>query len=204
VKDGGQTVVSLELQPVRDARLKASREAAEKATRDAAERDAVDKAAREKALQDAAIKIAREKAQKVAEAQLTWTDQATGLMWAKKDNGSGVNWPKDESNNVTWQQAADYCRNLELAGHSDWRLPTIEELQGIYDPKANVVGLYMGDSATWRIKGNLQLSGWEWSTSPGEAPGQARLFSFNNGRRYSLQRDDRYSFPRAICVRPSG
>jgi len=65
VKDGGQTVVSLELQPVRDARLKASREAAEKATRDAAERDAVDKAAREKSSPGCGNQNCEEKAQKV-------------------------------------------------------------------------------------------------------------------------------------------
>lgn len=40
----------------------------------------------------------------------TWAAPATGLMWAKRDNGSDVN----------WQQAADYCRNLQLAEHRDW------------------------------------------------------------------------------------
>lgn len=53
----------------------------------------------------------------------TWTDPATGLMWAKKDFGS----------DVSWEQASDYCTKLQLAGYNDWRLPTIEELEGIYD-----------------------------------------------------------------------
>jgi hypothetical protein len=54
---------------------------------------------------------------KQAEAALlpTWTDPATGLMWAKKDNGSDVD----------WNQAGDYCTKLQLAGYNDWRLPTI-------------------------------------------------------------------------------
>ena len=47
-----------------------------------------------------------------------WTDPATGLTWAKKDNGS----------DATWSQADDYCRNLRLGGRLDWRLPTIDEL----------------------------------------------------------------------------
>jgi hypothetical protein len=56
-----------------------------------------------------------------------WIDPATGLMWAGKDNG------KD----VYWRKARKYCRNLRLGGYSDWRLATIEELQGIYDKNAN-------------------------------------------------------------------
>lgn len=58
-----------------------------------------------------------------AQAHATWTDPATGLMWAKDTNSSTVN----------WNQASNYCSNLRLAGHSDWRLPTIDELGGIYD-----------------------------------------------------------------------
>jgi serine/threonine protein kinase len=113
-----------------------------------------------------------------------WTDPATGLMWAKKDNGSNVN----------WQQATDYCRNLQEVGHSDWRLPTIGELQGIYDASANV--------GVDHVKGNLTLSGWSWSSSRGNASGEAMNFHFNNGTAYSGGRN--YSFSgRALCVRGS-
>jgi serine/threonine-protein kinase len=113
--------------------------------------------------------------------ELTWTDPATGLMWAKKDNGS----------NVTWQQATAYCQNLQLAGHSDWRLPTIDELQGIYDPKADV--------ASWRVKGNLQISGYQWSSSPGKASGEAWYFFFSDGERGSDRFRKTYD-KRALCV----
>src|SRR5258708_38818255 len=60
-----------------------------------------------------------------------WTDPSTGLMWAGKDSG------KD----VSWQQAMTYCRNLRLAGYSDWRLANMAELQGIFDSSANSPGL---------------------------------------------------------------
>ena len=116
------------------------------------------------------------------EGAFVWTDPATGLMWAKVDNRSNVN----------WQQATDYCRNLQEVGHSDWRLPTIEELQGIYDASANAGG--------YHVKGNLQLSGWNWSSSRGNASGEAMNFHFNNGKAYSGGRN--YSFSgRALCVR---
>jgi tRNA A-37 threonylcarbamoyl transferase component Bud32 len=114
-----------------------------------------------------------------------WTDPATWLLWAKKDNGS----------DVTWQQATEYCRKLQLAGHSDWRLPTIEELQGIYDPHANA-----GD---FHVKGNLQLTGWHWSSSPGNASGKASYFFFTDGELGSDRFNKSYG-KRALCVRHSG
>ena len=52
-------------------------------------------------------------------------DQETGLMWTRRDNGEDVN----------WHEANEYARHLRLGGYSDWRLPTIEELEKLYDPK---------------------------------------------------------------------
>ncbi len=40
-------------------------------------------------------------------------------MWQKSDNGK----------EVTFEQAQEYCRNLSLGGHLDWRLPKPEELE---------------------------------------------------------------------------
>ncbi len=59
----------------------------------------------------------------------TITDKATGLMWAKEDSQKGMD----------WQSALQYAENSELAGHSDWRLPNVKELQGIvnYDRAPN-------------------------------------------------------------------
>src|SRR5208337_4339958 len=69
-----------------------------------------------------------------------WTDPATGLIWATHDNGSDVDWYK----------AKNYCRDLRLGGYYDWRLPSIDELQGMYDPSARIVH---------QIKGGIALSG---------------------------------------------
>lgn len=52
----------------------------------------------------------------------TVTDTCTGLMWQQ---GSGPN--------GTWCSALAYCEELELAGHGDWRMPNIMELQSITD-----------------------------------------------------------------------
>ena len=53
----------------------------------------------------------------------TISDLATGLMWQKADDGKGRD----------WEEALAYAENLELATHSDWRLPNAKELQSIVD-----------------------------------------------------------------------
>lgn len=53
----------------------------------------------------------------------TVTDNVTGLMWQQIP----------VSENMTWEEAIDYCENLELAGYDDWRIPTAKELFGISD-----------------------------------------------------------------------
>ncbi len=116
-------------------------------------------------------------------ASVGWTDPATGLTWTKQDNGSDVN----------WNQANAYCFNMRLGGYTDWRLPTIDELQDIYDVNANV--------NSYHVKGNLQLSEyWQWSSSSGNASGEAWRFTFSHGGRISGP----LGFgggKRALCVR---
>jgi len=54
---------------------------------------------------------------------LTISDQKSGRIWMKTDDGVGR----------PWQEAIDYCESLELAGHNDWRLPGKFELESIVD-----------------------------------------------------------------------
>lgn len=60
----------------------------------------------------------------------TVTDPQTGLMWEMKTDDGG---DRDRDNRYTWQEALDYCNNLTLGGHSDWRLPDINELASLLD-----------------------------------------------------------------------
>jgi hypothetical protein len=134
-------------------------------------------------------------AQTVHTTDEVWIDPATGLMWTGKDNGSDMN----------WQQAMDYCQSLQLAGYSDWRLPTIDELQGIYDQNINLPGQCCGgNQVTFHVKGNLQLSGWHWSSSPGDASGTAWYFPFNKMIGRGSSRLVNRNNWRALCVRRSG
>lgn len=53
----------------------------------------------------------------------TVLDTRTKLMWAAKDNGADIN----------WQNARSYCENYRGGGYNDWRMPTQDELAGLYD-----------------------------------------------------------------------
>jgi len=53
----------------------------------------------------------------------TVLDTKTALMWAAKDNGA----------DISWNAAKSYCENYDAGGYRDWRMPTPEELAGLYD-----------------------------------------------------------------------
>ena len=53
----------------------------------------------------------------------TITDQSTRLMWQQNDDAI----------QRAWESAVSYCEGLDLAGHSDWRLPNLKELLSIVD-----------------------------------------------------------------------
>lgn len=109
-----------------------------------------------------------------------WIDPSTGLMWAGKDNG------KD----VSWKNAGKYCRDLRVAGYSDWRLATLAELGMIYDRNANAPGRDGLGASTWHVKADVFLTGYQWSSSQrnddrGRPSGYAWYFDFNQGLRSS-------------------
>jgi len=53
----------------------------------------------------------------------TVLDTKTNLMWAAKDNGKRIN----------WKDAKAYCESYRVGGYTDWRMPTQDELAGLYD-----------------------------------------------------------------------
>jgi len=134
-----------------------------------------------------------------------WLDPSTGLMWAGKDNGKDVNWHK----------AMKYCRNLRLAGYSDWRLATLAELYWIYDKSAVAHGenpqsrWHEAEPMTFHVKGGLFLTGKQWSSNRrsddrGHPSGYGWYIDFNEGR---ADDSDELGFDtnkRALCVRRPG
>jgi hypothetical protein len=70
------------------------------------------------------IFVAEANAAAASEAAVTamWTDPTTGLVWQREDDGFTRN--QDDS--------ISYCRTLSLGGHSDWRLPSRDELLSLW------------------------------------------------------------------------
>jgi Protein of unknown function (DUF1566) len=114
-----------------------------------------------------------------------WTDTATGLTWAIADNAFGV----------SWTQAAGYCRSLTLGEYKDWTLPGIDDLQRLFGGEANQSGRH--------VKGPIQITGWEWSSTPGREPGEQWALDFGDGGRASVVTGDS-GLNRALCVRRAG
>jgi len=62
----------------------------------------------------------------------TVTDKATSLMWMKVDSGR-LKAGRNKDGKLNWREALAWAENLQYAGHSDWRLPNVKELQSIVD-----------------------------------------------------------------------
>jgi hypothetical protein len=111
-----------------------------------------------------------------------WIDPAVNLMWTVADNGAGL----------SWGQALRYCSELRQDGFKDWTLPGIEQLQSLFSSAQETAGFH--------IKGPIKLSGWQWSSSPGQQSGEGWAFDFGDGGRASVAAGDS-GLNRALCVR---
>jgi len=89
------------------------------------------------------------------------------------DVNSKLLWQQSPSDKrFIWQEAIEYCKSLTLAGHNDWRLPTIDELKVLinrkYRPSIDPIFEYE--------------IGWHWSSSTSVlGPDYAWLVNFVSG-----------------------
>jgi hypothetical protein len=101
----------------------------------------------------------------------TVLDTRTKLMWAAKDNG----------NSIDWRNAKSYCGNYRGGGYTDWRMPTQDELAGLYDSQKS----YKATPCTYLVHLTelIQLSAccpWALETRGSDAAS----FDFDYGERY--------------------
>ncbi len=123
----------------------------------------------------------------VADDDQTFVDGRTGLMWTKYDS------QENSSHNF----AEGDCGYWRTGGHTDWRLPTIEELEQMYDPD-NVSSIW----ADWEIHtvDGIELSTpFVWSATM-EDEGNAWTLDFRTKER-RLRPVERSTNLRTICVR---
>ncbi len=94
----------------------------------------------------------------------TVLDTKTGLMWAAKDDGKGT----DE------QDAMAYFENFRGGGYTDWRMPTVDELEAIYDPD-------LQNRQGYHVTRLIDITGeWVWCS---EGPEFVTSFNFKDGSR---------------------
>lgn len=124
----------------------------------------------------------------------TVTDNLTGLIWTKDANAPGpglcftATWK-------TWQDALNYvdCLNTSAyLGHSDWRLPNVNELETLINAK-------QPNTAAWlNTQGfsNVQLYHYWTSTSIADNPGNAWVVHMWFGYMFSYGKSgDLYVWP---------
>ena len=119
---------------------------------------------------------------KPADGKDIWKDSATGLIWGAKDNGASVS-PNEGSN---------YCKNLKSGGYSDWRMPKIDELEGLYDSKQKKLN---------KIKGPIELSDPCVLSGSTNNSGEVWTFCFNSGSRNLGGGGGCGTTGRALCTR---
>ncbi len=128
----------------------------------------------------------------------TVTDNLTGLMWARDADKDGTK---------NWNDAKAYCNTLTIGPYTDWRLPTLREIQslchyGYFDPAVpNVEGsgkgpeeVALGGDPFNNLKSS-SLSAYYWtSTIYAGDISYAWIVSLRNGS-VSFGSDPRYVLP---------
>jgi hypothetical protein len=91
----------------------------------------------------------------------TLTDTRTNLMWQQKSTTAKMN----------WEAALNYAKNLNFAGYTNWRLPTLDEFKALlighlYDNVQNGAE----KPSTWLNKNGFKDINDDpyWSSSPNE------------------------------------
>lgn len=111
----------------------------------------------------------------------TYRDIETRLMWPTADNGS----------DVTWVRAGKICDDLKHGGWEDWRLPTVEELDGLQQ---------MWSQRAFKTPDPITLTSCcPWSSERIDAE---RAWNYNFRFRRPFEGHVNYSYDlRALCVR---
>jgi hypothetical protein len=120
----------------------------------------------------------------------TVLDTRTNLMWAAKDNGSYID----------WQNAKTYCENYRGGGYTDWRMPTQDELAGLYDENKSCPAACNREASLHVATEFIDITCFApWALETGGS--EAAYFNFYNGSRSWITQTDTYAGLRALPVR---
>ena len=113
------------------------------------------------------------------------------------DAGKTLVWSEMSDSIVKWSDAAKYCKGLEEGSFNNWRVPTLEEVQGLVKcqncgPNDNVVPNYLGG---YSLLGDIETL---WTSEVGQGNSPFMFVDFVSARTFS-QSDTYYA--RVRCVR---
>jgi hypothetical protein len=113
----------------------------------------------------------------------TVTDHRLGVMWAKSDNQGDIGWKQAEA-------FARYSFGLTVGRqYTNWRLPTLEELQSLYVANPDYRGYGTDCGIRVKIVSPIKLSCiLVWSSDL--ALGSPMAFNFNIGNPFTVQSYD--------------
>jgi len=101
----------------------------------------------------------------VASADFT-RDGSTNIV---TDNKTGLQWQDDVNISKNWTDTIAYCENdVSLGGHTDWRLPNINELYSVTDrskrsPTTNSAFKNVVSDIYWSSSTVFDLESYAWS-----------------------------------------
>jgi hypothetical protein len=96
-------------------------------------------------------------------------DNLTGLMWPKNGNLTG-------STSNTWNDAINYANNLTLCGHSDWRLPNVNELESLINANESNTYAWLNSQVFSNVQGTDY-----WSSTTVAGAAGAWIVSMGSG-----------------------
>jgi hypothetical protein len=104
-------------------------------------------------------------------------------VWAAADRGSLM----------PWGAAQKYADELATGGFDDWRLPTLAELRGLYDPELRgYVPTCTRTDLRVKVPESIVIScGVAWAQEHDDS--NATHFNFFHGRHFSVNRAEDYA-----------
>lgn len=106
----------------------------------------------------------------------TVTDNLTGLMWVKAPHELPGN-IADPWSSKLWNDALAFCDDLDFAGHTDWRLPNVREIQSLMDYRQGALRLLPDGHPFEGIIGGIY-----WTSTSRLADADSKFsISFNDG-----------------------
>ncbi len=126
----------------------------------------------------------------------TVTDSTTNLVWQQCSMGQNADATcTGTATTANWQAVLEYCENLTLDGRTDWRLPSLLELESIMDKdKSNPAIDITVFPAT--------VAGYYWSSSTYVGyPASAWSVYFDSGYSYTYDKADNY-YVRCVSSAP--